>query len=103
MDVVVDIRKDSPTFLQWHAELLNAENQTSLFIPEGFAHGFQTLTDDSELIYIHSEFYSSQSEGIINALDPTLGISWPLPVTRSSERDQNAPMLGPGFAGISLQ
>ena len=92
-DVAVDIRKDSPTFLQWHGEILSADKGTSLYIPEGFAHGFQTLTNNCELLYIHSELYQQDAEGVLNAFDPKINISWPLEVTEMSDRDRNSPLL----------
>lgn len=101
-DVAVDIRKDSPTFLNWYGVILSAENKRSLMIPEGFAHGFQTLTDNCELVYLHSAPYNKQSEGGINALDPRLNISWPLPVTDLSDRDKSHPMIKDSFEGIEV-
>jgi dTDP-4-dehydrorhamnose 3,5-epimerase len=102
LDVAVDIRKDSMTFLQWHAERLSADNRRSLYIPAGFAHGFQALTDDCELLYLHSERYAPNSEGALNALDPTLAIDWPVRVAEVSERDRNHSMLNPQFEGIVI-
>lgn len=102
LDVVVDIRKGSPTFLHWHAEILSATNQSSLYIPDGFAHGFQTLVHDCELIYLHSSSYSPNSEGALNAMDPMLAIQWPLTATEISERDSNHPQLDSQFEGISI-
>ncbi len=102
LDVAVDIRKGSPTFLQWHAEPLSEENQTSLFIPEGFAHGFQTLKDDSELLYLHSALYQSEAEGALNVQDPRLAIDWPLGITEISERDRQHPMIDMNFTGIEI-
>lgn len=99
-DVAVDIRKGSPTFLHWHAELLSAENKSSLYIPDGFAHGFQALTDDCELIYLHTSFYTSENEGALNVMDPILAIEWPLDVAEMSERDRSHPMLDPEFVGV---
>lgn len=101
-DVAVDIRCGSPTFLHWHAERLSEDNSRSLLIPQGFAHGFQTLTDDVELLYLHSSPYSPMSEGALNALDPRLAISWPLPVGSLSSRDAQHPFLDADFAGIEL-
>ncbi len=69
-DVAVDIRRSSPTFLQWHAELLSEDNSRSLHIPQGFAHGFQCLTPDCELLYFHSTPHAPQSEAALNVLDP---------------------------------
>ena len=99
-DVAVDIRKNSPTFLQWHAELLSAENKSSLYIPAGFAHGFQALTDDCELIYLHTGFYTPDKEGALNTLDSMLAIDWPFEVAEISDRDRNHPMLDSQFEGV---
>lgn len=92
-DVAVDIRKNSPTFLQWHGQTLSAENGHALLIPEGFAHGFQTLTDDCELLYLHSAPYSPQAEAGLRFDDPRLGIVWPLATTNISIRDQKHPLI----------
>ena len=100
-DVAVDIRNGSPTFLQWHAELLSAKNMHSLYIPAGFAHGFQALTDDCELIYLHTGFYTADGEGALNAMDPMLSINWPLDVADISDRDRNHPMLDSNFEGVA--
>lgn len=102
-DVAIDIRKDSPTFLQWHAEILSEDNQMSLYIPDGFAHGFQALTDDCELLYIHSCPHSSEHEGALNLLDEKLKIDWPLKITEISNRDQSHPMISSSFEGINTQ
>jgi dTDP-4-dehydrorhamnose 3,5-epimerase len=99
-DVAVDLRQGSPTFLQWHGELLSAENNRSLLIPTGIAHGFQVLEPDSELIYLHSQPYAPEAEGALNALDPRLAIAWPLPVSERSERDAGQPLLNGDFAGL---
>lgn len=100
-DVAVDLRHDSPTFLKWHAQELSAENRHSLLIPEGFAHGFQTLTDDCELLYFHSMPYASGSEGALNAQDPALDIAWPLVITEMSDRDRGHPYLTSQFTGLT--
>jgi dTDP-4-dehydrorhamnose 3,5-epimerase len=100
MDVAVDLRINSPTFLNWHTEVLSDENQASLYIPVGCAHGFQTLTDNCQLLYIHDEFYNASSEGAIHPLDPILGIEWPLEISEMSQRDQNHPFLNKSFKGI---
>ncbi|MFZ6686211.1 dTDP-4-dehydrorhamnose 3,5-epimerase family protein [Undibacterium sp. SXout11W] len=99
-DVVVDVRKGSPTFLHWHAERLSAENHCSLLIPQGFAHGFQTLTDEVDLLYCHSEAYSSEAETGLSVADPRLNIVWPLPVLELSGRDQSHPLLTDEFKGV---
>jgi dTDP-4-dehydrorhamnose 3,5-epimerase len=101
-DVAVDLRKDSPTFLQWHAEVLTDANHKTLVIPEGFAHGFQTLTDDCELLYLHTAAYAPDAEAGLNALDPRLAIAWPKPIEERSARDQQHAMLTSEFSGLSL-
>ena len=99
-DVAVDLRSESETFLKWHGEILSAENCKSLLIPKGFAHGFQTLEDDCELIYLHSAAYVQNAEGAINALDPSIGIVWPLPIAEISDRDSGHPFLTDEFTGV---
>ncbi len=101
-DIAVDLRKNSATFLEWHGEVLSEENHRSLLIPEGFAHGFQALTDDCELLYLVSANYEPKAEKAINAMDPLLKVNWPLPITEMSEKDRNYPMLSPNFRGIEL-
>jgi len=101
-DVAVDLRAGSPTFLQWHAEELSAANHRALLIPEGFAHGFQTLCDDCELIYLHSRAYTPSGEAGLNPKDPMISISWPLAITELSARDAQHPMLDPQFKGVTL-
>ncbi len=99
-DVAVDLRKNSPTFLRWHGEVLSENNQRSLLIPEGFAHGFQTLTEDCELIYLHSAPYVKDAEAALNVTDPKIGIVWPLNITELSERDRLHSMITLDFEGI---
>jgi dTDP-4-dehydrorhamnose 3,5-epimerase len=99
-DVAVDLRPQSPTYLQWHAEILSSQNAYSLLVPQGFAHGFQTLTDDCELIYLHSRPYAAQAEDALNVQDPQLNIAWPLAFTDISARDAKHPHLTPDFPGI---
>lgn len=99
-DVAVDLRHDSPTFLQWHGQVLSAHNGISLLIPSGFAHGFQTLEDNCELIYLHSKAYSPAAEDALNVADPTLGIRWPLPLGSMSARDAAHPFITANFLGI---
>lgn len=99
-DLAIDLRKNSPTFLQWHGEVLNDTNQRSLLIPEGFAHGFQTLSEDCELIYLHSAPYVKESEAALNVTDPKLGIEWPLDISELSERDLSHPMIKLDFEGM---
>lgn len=99
-DVAVDLRAGSPTFLHWHAEELSAENTNMFVIPEGCAHGFQVLESDSELLYLHTAFYTPTSEGGIRSTDPRLNISWPLPVVDLSERDRNHQLLNVDYPGV---
>jgi dTDP-4-dehydrorhamnose 3,5-epimerase len=99
-DVAVDLRHNSPTFLRWHAELLSADNHKTLVIPEGFAHGFQTLTDDCEMLYFHTAAYQPGAKGGLNALGPKLAIKWPVGVAVLSERDASHPMLTNEFVGL---
>lgn len=99
LDIAVDLRTGSKTYLQHHAEVLSVENGKALLIPEGFAHGFQALTDDVELIYCHSMPYNADVEAGINPMDKGLGIDWPLPITDISERDQNHQPIGEYFEG----
>lgn len=99
-DVAVDLRAGSPTFLQWHAEELSAANNRALLIPEGFAHGFQTLSNDCELLYLHAATYVPSAEGGLSPRDPALSITWPLAVAEISPRDARHPMLRKDFAGI---
>ena len=101
-DVIVDIRKDSPTFLQWHGEILSAQNNRMIYVPKGFAHGFQTLEENTQLLYLHSELYSPDNEGALNVFDPDIGIEWPLPISDISERDSNHPMIETVFKGITI-
>jgi dTDP-4-dehydrorhamnose 3,5-epimerase len=99
-DVIVDLRRDSSTFLKWFGVELSAKNKKMLYIPEGFAHGFQCIANDCELIYHHTEFYTPNSEGGIRFDDPMIGINWPLPVSIISPRDESHPYLGENFRGI---
>lgn len=100
-DVAVDLRDNSPTFLRWHAEVLSADNHKTLVIPEGFAHGFQTLTDDCEMLYFHTAAYQPSAEGGLNVQDPRLAIQWPLLVAGLSPRDAAHPLLDNGFIGVT--
>lgn len=101
-DVAVDMRKDSPTFLRWHAEKLSAANRRALLIPPGFAHGFEALEPDCELLYLHSEPYDPALEGGLNPCDPGLGITWPLEIAVISDKDAQRPMISSDFQGVSL-
>ncbi len=99
-DVAVDLRAGSETFLHWHGEILSAQNGRALLIPEGFAHGFQTICDDCEILYLHSAPYSSLAEAGLLHDDPKLKIAWPLPVSKISARDLQHPSLDSQFKGL---
>jgi dTDP-4-dehydrorhamnose 3,5-epimerase len=101
-DVAVDLRANSPNFLQWHAERLSAENGRALLIPEGFAHGFQAMGENVELLYCHSAAYVAGAEAGLNPLDPALAIAWPLPVAELSPRDSQQPLLHQRFEGVAV-
>ncbi|PUA45979.1 dTDP-4-dehydrorhamnose 3,5-epimerase [Pseudomonas protegens] len=101
-DVAVDLRPESLTFLHWHAEHLRGGDGRSLLLPAGFAHGFQTLSEDAELLYLHSADYAPEHEAGLSVLDPRLAINWPLPVNNLSTRDASHPLLDAAFAGVSL-
>lgn len=101
-DVAVDLRKESKTFLKYHAVRLSENNPQSYFIPEGFAHGFQALTSDCQMIYLHTSDYKPESEGALNALDPRILINWPEDITERSERDENHAFLTEEFLGLEL-
>ena len=101
-DVAVDVRADSPTFLRWHAVELAEDNNRAFFLPEGFAHGFQALTDEVQLLYMHTAPWAPDCEAGLRYDDPLLAIAWPLPVAQVSARDQSLPLIAPGFAGIRL-
>ena len=101
-DVALDIRKNSSTFLQRHGEILDGELRKMFLIPEGFAHGFQTLEDNVELLYLHTNFYSREHESGLNFKDPLVNISWPLEVKEISERDSNHKFISSDFKGVEL-
>lgn len=101
-DVIIDLRKNSDTFLKWFGVELSAVNKRMIYIPEGFAHGFQTLTDHCELIYNHSEYYKPNVEGGIKYDDKMIGIKWPLPAKNISERDQKHEQLTDHFEGLNI-
>lgn len=90
-DVIVDLRKDSPTYLKWFGIELNETNYKMLYVPEKFAHGFITLTDDAEVTYLVTEFYTPGAEAGLRFNDPTLKIDWPLEATVISEKDRQHP------------
>ena len=101
-DVAVDLRAGSATFLHWYSIELSAKEMNGLYIPEGFAHGFQTLEENCELLYLHSAFYSPAHEGAVRYDDPLVGIKWPLPPQEISMKDREHPYLSNDFQGVHL-
>ncbi|MEL0168762.1 MAG: dTDP-4-dehydrorhamnose 3,5-epimerase family protein [Pseudomonadaceae bacterium] len=101
-DVVVDLRMDSPTFLCWHAVELTEDNCRAVFVPEGFAHGFQTLSDEAHLLYMHTAPWTPGCEEGIRFDDPSLNIAWPLPVSQCSERDRSHALIDVNFTGLRI-
>lgn len=99
-DVAVDLRKNSPTFLKWHGETLSADNMKALVIPEGFAHGFQSLEDNVEMMYLHTKSYCKEAEGTLRYDDPILDIEWPLQVFYVSEKDMDASFISNNYEGV---
>lgn len=99
-DVAVDLRPDSPTFLQAHGERLSAENGSSMLIPLGFGHGFQTLTDNVELLYCHSHPHVPEAEDGLNPFDPVLALDWPLQPAAMSEKDRCRPFVQTGLSRV---
>ena len=100
-DVAVDLRAGSPTFLRWHATELRADEPREIFIPEGFAHGFQALEDDVQLLYFHTAPWTPTCEGGIRHDDPRVAIDWPLPVQAVSDKDRAYALLDDAFAGLT--
>jgi dTDP-4-dehydrorhamnose 3,5-epimerase len=101
-DVAVDVRANSPTLLRWVMHELSAENSAAMLIPPGFAHGFQTLGDDVELLYFHSASHVPEAEDGLHPLDPRLAIPWPRAVAVMSERDAARAHLAASFEGVRL-
>ena len=99
-DVIIDLRKGSPNFLKYVGVELSSSNKKMIYIPEGFAHGFQTLADNSELIYHHSQFYMPGVEAGIRYDEPAVNIGWPLPAINVSARDLHHPMIDGNFKGL---
>lgn len=98
-DVAVDLRLNSETYLKWYGLELSSENSTALLIPEGFAHGFQSLSNDSLLIYVHSKPYILEADSGVNPFDQKIAIQWPLPIGLVSERDKSLPTVDFNFNG----
>lgn len=96
-DVVVDLRVDSPTYLSWYGTELNEDNRRMMFVPRGFGHGFITLTENTEALYLVTEFYSPEYERGIRWNDPKIGIQWPINPEIISDKDRNHPDFIEGF------
>lgn len=101
-DVIIDIRKGSPGFLNHYGVILSEENMKMIYVPEGFAHGFQTLEDDTQLLYHHTAYYSPGHEKGLNYADPAFGIKWPLTPVHMSEKDEKHPFIDNKFSGIEI-
>ena len=93
MDVAVDLREGSPTYLQWVSVILNAENKQMLYIPKGFLHGFVTRTDNVEVFYKVDTYYNAESDRSIRFDDPAIGVRWDVDNPILSQKDRNAPLL----------
>jgi dTDP-4-dehydrorhamnose 3,5-epimerase len=90
-DVIIDLRAESPTYRHWQGFELSAGNHRQLYVPEGFAHGFQTLSDDAQVSYLISAFYAREAADGVRHDDPAFAIAWPLPVTEISDKDRTWP------------
>jgi dTDP-4-dehydrorhamnose 3,5-epimerase len=101
-DVIIDLRPDSPTYAQWFGAELSAENRLMMYVPRGFAHGFLTLTDDTEAFYLVNALYTPEAERGIRFNDPRFDVSWPRVPVEVSEKDRNWPEFNPAFHGIEL-
>ncbi|MDU0343769.1 dTDP-4-dehydrorhamnose 3,5-epimerase [Bosea rubneri] len=101
-DVIVDLRAGSPTFGKWYGAELNAENRLMMYVPRGFAHGFITLQDDTEALYLVSAFYGPNEERGLRFNDPAIGVEWPLAAVEVSDKDRNWPDLATEFHGTEL-
>lgn len=101
-DVVADLRPDSPTYGKWFGAELNAENRSMMYVPRGCAHGFITLTDDAEALYLVSAFYAPERERGLRYDDPWLGIEWPIDPVELSAKDEAWPAFDPDYHGVKL-
>jgi dTDP-4-dehydrorhamnose 3,5-epimerase len=99
-DVMIDLRKNSKTFLHWFGIEITKENMKMVYIPEGFAHGFQSMTDNVELLYFHTEFYNKELERGLRFDDQALKITWPLSVSMVSSKDLSHPCVDHNFNGL---
>jgi dTDP-4-dehydrorhamnose 3,5-epimerase len=101
-DVAIDLRERSSTFLKYFGMILSAENMDSILIPEGFAHGFQTLEDNTSLIYHHTQYYTAHADAGIRFDDKTLNIKWKLPPAFVSSKDNTYNLIDKNFKGIKI-
>jgi dTDP-4-dehydrorhamnose 3,5-epimerase len=101
-DCIVDIRRDSPTYLKWEGVELTESNDRMMYVPEGFAHGFQSLTDDVEVVYFVSNFYAPNDEGGLRFDDPALNITWQREVAEVSVKDREHRLIDDGFQGVVI-
>ncbi|MDX8378086.1 MAG: dTDP-4-dehydrorhamnose 3,5-epimerase family protein [Mariprofundales bacterium] len=101
-DVMVDLRKGSLTLGQWHGVILDSALMNMVYIPRGFAHGFQTLEENCQMLYLHTEFYNNKCDGAFSYDSPMLNIKWPIEITHVSERDKKLSCLDQSFAGITI-
>lgn len=101
-DAIIDLRPDSPTFAQWFGAELSAQNRRMMYVPRGFAHAVLTLADDSELLYLVSEFYEPAQERGLRWNDPRFAIEWPVTPTEISDKDRSWPDFDPAFHGIEM-
>jgi dTDP-4-dehydrorhamnose 3,5-epimerase len=101
-DVMVDMRKASPTFLRWHSTVLSGDNLRMVYVPAGFAHGYQALEDGTEVTYQSSAFYTPAAEACLRYNDPLVNITWKVQDVTVSAKDANCPLLSPDFVGVEL-
>ena len=102
LDVAVDLRPSSPTYLQWISAELSEENKKMFLIPKGFGHGFLTLTDHCEFLYKADAYYAPEADGGIRWNDPDIGIDWPVTAPILSEKDKCAPFLKDAVTGFDV-
>ena len=100
-DVIIDVRRSSPDYLKWFGAELSEGNKRMMYVPKGFAHGFQTLEENSEIMYLVSQFYSKEHELSLRFDDPAIGIKWPLPLTAISDKDAGALLIQDDFKGYT--
>ena len=102
-DVIVDVRRGSPTFGRWFGAELTAENRRMMYSPRGFAHGFLSLTDDVEVIYMASAFYAPGFERGVRFDDPKVGVEWPIRPSEVSDKDRSWPDLDPAVHAVDVE